>query len=480
MTPTPTPTPSGITHAQNLSTRLRVEPGNGAGIGGFIVTGNDPKVVLIRGIGPSLGQFGVPNPLADPKLELSGSGGFTTVTNNDWRDTQEQQIIDTGIPPTNDLESAILATLNPGLYTAVLSGNDGGTGAALVEIYDLSPNANSKLANISTRAFVNTGNDVVIGGFILGGGSASDSIIIRGIGPSLADFGLSPVVADPQLELRDSNGGIVRANDNWQDDPAQAAIISGVNLAPTNDLESAIAETLAPDSYTAVLFGTNNGTGLGLIEVYDNPQPGGPTPTPGPTGTPGSTPTPEPTGTPGETPTPAPTATPTATPGGGGTCAEAFDGVAAPALPAGWVATNPDPGDGVVFVTVTSPNDTAPNSAFIPDQDGISDKVLDSRPVTIQTANSVMTFKNNFNSEFSDGVFWDGGVLEVSTPSISGGDFLDITDSHVGGSITAGVTRARSAATHRIRFQVAWHGAVVRVDLLIRSSIWDRTCPDKS
>ncbi len=277
MTPTqtPTPTPSGITHAQNLSTRLRVEPGNGAGIGGFIVTGNDPKVVLIRGIGPSLGQFGVPNPLADPKLELSGSGGFTTVTNNDWRDTQEQQIIDTGIPPSNDLESAILATLNPGLYTAVLSGNDGGTGAALVEIYDLSPNADSKLANISTRAFVNTGNDVVIGGFILGGGSASDSIIIRGIGPSLADFGLSPVVADPQLELRDSNGGIVRANDNWQDDPAQAAIISGVNLAPTNDLESAIAETLAPDSYTAVLFGTNNGTGLGLIEVYDNPQPGG-------------------------------------------------------------------------------------------------------------------------------------------------------------------------------------------------------------
>ena len=211
---------------------------------------------------------------------------------------RNNRFIDTGIPPSNDLESAILATLNPGLYTAVLSGNDGGTGAALVEIYDLSPNADSKLANISTRAFVNTGNDVVIGGFILGGGSASDSIIIRGIGPSLADFGLSPVVADPQLELRDSNGGIVRANNNWQDDPAQAAIISGVNLAPTNDLESAIAETLAPDSYTAVLFGTNNGTGLGLIEVYDNPQPGGPTPTPGPTGTPGSTPTPEPTGTP--------------------------------------------------------------------------------------------------------------------------------------------------------------------------------------
>jgi hypothetical protein len=112
--------------------------------------------------------------------------------------------------------------------------------------------------------------------------------------------------------------------------------------------------------------------------------------------------------------------------------------VSAPGLPAGWVASNPDPGDGTLFITVTSPNDTAPNSAFIPDQDGISDKVLDSRPISIQTASSVLTFRNNFNTEFSDGVFWDGGVLEVSSPNISGGDFLDVTDSHVGGTITTG------------------------------------------
>ena len=397
-------------------------------------------MVLIRGIGPSLGQFGVPNPLADPKLELSGSGGFTTVTNNDWRDTQEQQIIDTGIPPTNDLESAILATLNPGLYTAVLSGNDGGTGAALVEIYDLSPNADSKLANISTRAFVNTGNDVVIGGFILGGGSASDAIIIRGIGPSLADFGLSPVLADPQLELRDSNGGIVRANDNWQDDPAQAAIISGVNLAPTNDLESAIAETLAPDSYTAVLFGTNNGTGLGLVEVYDNPQPPGPTPTPPPelTATPCARPAPQHRRLRQVTPTPPPpTATPT--PGGVEPCAEAFDGVTAPGLacrmgsqtiqPSGR-RTNRQHGDITKLIRPPIPcsfqirTGSATRCSIAGDFDPIG--------------GSVMTFRNNFNTDFSDGVFCDGGVLEVSTPSIIGGDFLDFTDSHMGGSITTG------------------------------------------
>ena len=346
-TPTVTPTPAGVTHAQNLSTRLRVETGNGVGVGGFIVTGTDPVPVLIRGIGPSLAKFGVPNPLADPVLELHGSGGFITITNNNWRDDQEQQIIDTGIPPTNDLESAIVATLPPGSYTAILKGLANGTGAGLVEIYDLSMGGGtSKLANISTRAFVSTGNDVVIGGFILGGGTDSDLLVIRGIGPSLADFFPGEMVlADPRLELRDSDGAIVRANNDWQDDPSQAAIINGVNLAPTDPLESAIADTLAPGAYTAVLFGANNGTGLALVEVYDNPV-AAPTPTPCPDCTP--TPTPQPA-TP--TPTPPPTATPCSscsptptrpdasatnadpntrwTPG---TCVEAFDSVAAPGV----------------------------------------------------------------------------------------------------------------------------------------------------
>ena len=207
------------------------------------------------------------------------------------------------------------------------------------------------------------------------------------------------VLTNPRLELRDSDGAIVRSNNDWQDDPSQAAIITGVNLAPTDALESAIADTLAPGAYTAVLFGANNGTGLALVEVYDNPV-GVPTPTPCPDCTPTPTPepatptpTPPPTATPcsscSPTPTPTPQPpTPTPTPGGGGMCVEAFNGVTAPGLPAGWVASNPEPGDGTMFTHLNVSSGTAPNSVFVPDQDGMSDKVLDSRPVTIQTATS--------------------------------------------------------------------------------------------
>ena len=159
----------------------------------------------------------------------------------------------------------------------------------MVEIYDLSQAAISKLGNISSRAFVNTGNDIVIAGFILGNGTSDDPIIIRGLGPSLSP--LSPLLADPKLELRNSSGVLVLSNNNWQDDPVQAAIVTAAGLAPANPLESAIAAPLAPGAYTALLSGVNNGTGLGLVEVYDNPAIG-PTPTPPPGGTPTPTPTP--------------------------------------------------------------------------------------------------------------------------------------------------------------------------------------------
>ncbi len=185
---------------------MLVGTGNNVGIGGFIVTGGQVQV-LLRAIGPSLSAVGIADPLADPVLELHGPKGFTTFTNNNWRDTQEQQIIDTGIPPTNDLESAILMTLEPGSYTAVMSGNEGGTGVGLVEIYTLSEVAGAKLANISTRAFVSTGSDIVIAGFILDGPAGNDSIIVRGIGPS---SGLDPALADPTMELRDSSGTLIR------------------------------------------------------------------------------------------------------------------------------------------------------------------------------------------------------------------------------------------------------------------------------
>jgi len=237
------------------------------------------------------------------------------------------------------------------------------------------------------------------------------------------------------------------------DDPAQKALILAAGLAPSNDAESAIAETLAPGAYTALLSGKNNTTGIGLVEVYDHPVVASPTPSPTPCAA--CTPTPSPT--PGAT-TPPPT--PTATPGGGGTCTESFDTVTAPALPSGWVASNPIPGDGVMFVTSTTTPDTAPNDAFLPDQDGISDKVLDRLNVTIQSANATMTFRNYYNSEVSGGVFWDGGVLEVSAPNISGGDFLDITDSHVGGTITAGnyTGEISGDAENPLAGRLAWSG----------------------
>jgi len=266
---TPTPTPPGISQPVNLSTRMRVQTGDNVGIGGFIVTGVDPKQVLVRGIGPSLSGSGVPDPLADPVLELHGPTGFSTMTNDNWKDTQQVEIEATGLAPTNDLESAILVTLNPGAYTAVLSGKNNTTGIALVEAYDLSQAVASKLANISTRGFVETGNDIMIAGFILGAHTDADRVIVRGIGPSLTGAGVPNALADPTLELRDDNGTVIIADNNWQDDPTQAAELMAAGLAPTDDLESGLAATLTPGVYTALLSGVNNTTGVGLVEVYD-------------------------------------------------------------------------------------------------------------------------------------------------------------------------------------------------------------------
>jgi hypothetical protein len=207
--------------------------------------------------------------LADPTLELHGPGSFATVMNNNWRDSQQAEIQATGLAPTSDLESAIVATLSPGAYTAILRGNGTGVGIGLVEVYDLNPAVASKLANLSTRAFVRTGNNVVIAGFILGNGGGADRVVVRGLGPSLSSVGISNPLQDPTLELRDQNGSLLKADDNWQDDPAQAAEITAAGLAPTQPKESAIAATLPPGLYTAILAGRNATVGVGLVEVYD-------------------------------------------------------------------------------------------------------------------------------------------------------------------------------------------------------------------
>jgi hypothetical protein len=272
VTPTPTASPA---QAVNLSTRLHVQTGDNVGIGGFIITGSAPKHLLLRTIGPSLTQFGVPNALPDTVLELNGPAGFVTIANDNWRDdpAQEAAILATGIAPTSNLESAIDATLSPGAYTAVVRGRNNASGVALIEVYDLSQAVPAKLANISTRAFVNVGDDVVIAGFILGNNSGDGRIIIRGIGPSLTGFGVPSALANPTLELRDSNGTLLVSNNDWQDDPAQAAELNAAGLAPTNTLESGIAATLSPGLYTALLAGVNNGIGVGLVEVYDRGAP---------------------------------------------------------------------------------------------------------------------------------------------------------------------------------------------------------------
>ena len=263
-TPTPTPTPTATPspspgRALNISTRLLVQTGDRVGIGGFIITGSAPKQVLLRGIGPSLAQFGVPNVLGDPVIELHGPTGFPTVTNDNWRDTQQTVIIATGIPPTNDLESAMVVTLDPGAYTAILKGKNDTSGIGMVEVYDLGPAA-SKLANISTRAFVSTGANVMIGGFILGGG-ANSHIEIFGIGPSLASSGVSGVLADPTLELHDSSGALVASNDNC----------GAVSIHPLDPAEACIELSLPPGLFTAILAGKNGGTGIGLLEIYNLP-----------------------------------------------------------------------------------------------------------------------------------------------------------------------------------------------------------------
>lgn len=239
-----------------------------------MITGNSSKVVAIRGMGPSLesaGFFG--SALIDPNLELRGPDNSLIATNDNWRDNPgwAAELEAMGLAPASDFESALIATLPPGAYTAIVGGRNGATGMGLVEVYDLNPGDDAQLTNISTRGLVRTGNDVVIGGFILSGESGQASVLLRAIGPSLTAAGIENALADPTLELRDSNGLLLQSNDNWKD--SQQAAIEATGIPPENDLEAAIFATLAPGSYTAVAAGAHGSMGVGLIEVYNLPPP---------------------------------------------------------------------------------------------------------------------------------------------------------------------------------------------------------------
>jgi sugar lactone lactonase YvrE len=252
----------------NISTRLRVLTGDNALIGGFIITGTETKTVLVRGIGPSLSNFGVPGALEDPTLELFDASGQSLASNNDWRDTQQNIIENSGLAPTHDHEAAIVATLAPGAYTTVERGRSDTTGVALVEVYDLNSMSTARLGNISTRGFVDAGDNVMIGGFIIGAGSGA-RILARALGPSLAQAGISNFLPDPTLELRDSNGTLLRSNDNWKEN--QQIALEGTGLPPQNDIEAAITTTLSADAYTVVVAGKQGATGVALVEVYALP-----------------------------------------------------------------------------------------------------------------------------------------------------------------------------------------------------------------
>jgi hypothetical protein len=258
------PTPTKVL---NISTRSFVGAGDNVMIGGFIVTGTAPKKIIVRAIGPSLPLDGKLN---DPVLELYDASGALLAANDNWQDSPDKQaIIATTIPPADPHESAILRTVVPGAYTAVLRGVAGATGIALVELYDLDSGADSALANISTRGPVTGGDQLLIAGVIVSGNSASNEAI-RAIGPSLTSAGIANALADPVLELHDHAGDLVMTNDNWQSD-ANAGALRSIGLAPTNAHESALIQPLGPGAYTAVVSGGGNTTGVALVEVYAVP-----------------------------------------------------------------------------------------------------------------------------------------------------------------------------------------------------------------
>jgi N-acetylneuraminic acid mutarotase len=253
----------------NISTRSRIQSGDNAMIGGFIITGTELKTIIIRGIGPSLGITGA---LADPVIEVHGPTGELLATNDNWRDAAtSQQIIDSGLAPTNESESALWGTINPGSYTVVVRGKEDTTGIGSFEVYDLAETADSALANVSTRGAVGTGNDVMIGGIIVGGGTtgAAAKVMVRAIGPSLPIAG---ALSNPTLELRDASGALVAFNDDWKtraNGTSQQAEIEATTIPPSNDLESALVKTFAPGQYTAIVRGKGNTAGIGLVEVFN-------------------------------------------------------------------------------------------------------------------------------------------------------------------------------------------------------------------
>ena len=253
--------------ALNLSTRGLVSVGDNVLIGGFIISGTNPKSIVLRALGPSLTSFGLSDVLTDPVLSVYNSSGTLIASNDNWQSDPNHFILEAnGLAPANLLESATVQTLVPGAYTVIATGKDPTSGIGLVELYDLSPLSNSTLGNMSTRGSVGTGDDVLISGFIVGD-VGSSTVVVRALGPSLTAFGVSGVLSDPILTIYDSTGAAIATNDNWQDN-INAIDIQKNGLAPPNPAESALVLHLPAGTYTAIVTGANGGTGVALAEVY--------------------------------------------------------------------------------------------------------------------------------------------------------------------------------------------------------------------
>ena len=257
----------------NISTRLRVQSGDNALIGGMIATGTAGKRVIIRAVGPSLTGFGIPGVLANPTLDLF-QGATLLFSNDDWQNSPQQaEIAASGFAPSDPAESAIIWTLTPGQgYTAIVRGANGTAGVGVVEVYDLDHLPDSKLGNISTRGFVDVDSNVMIAGLIAGPSNGTSlNVLMRALGPTLGDFGVPNALANPTLELVNASGTVIRSNDNWKDNPQQRAQIEAAGLAPTHDEEAALVETVAPGAYTAIVRGSGRTTGVALVEAYNIP-----------------------------------------------------------------------------------------------------------------------------------------------------------------------------------------------------------------
>jgi hypothetical protein len=247
-------------HLANIATRLAVGTGDNVLIAGFIITGSVSKKVLLRGLGPTVP---VNENLGDPTLELHDSSGAIVAASDSWRETQQDEVQATTIPPSNDYEPAIVKSLAPGNYTAVLAGKGGTTGTGVVEAYDLDLGADSRLANISTRGFVDRGDNVLIGGTIVVG-NGSTNVLFRALGPSVPN--VSNLLQDPTLELHDGQGGIIATNDNWEDTQAEA--IRQTTIPPPDPREAAILQQLTPGGYTVIVRGKDNTIGIAVVEAY--------------------------------------------------------------------------------------------------------------------------------------------------------------------------------------------------------------------